>query len=54
MIGSDILLCTVAKKPHWSLDTPRVLHYAAVFLSICSVWLLWSIAYSRHVMTECN
>lgn len=30
MIGSSILLCTVAKKPHWSLDTSCMVHYAAV------------------------
>lgn len=40
LTGSDILLCTVAKKLHWSLDTPCVVHYAAVFSSICSVWLM--------------
>ena len=40
MIGSHILLCTVAKKPHWSLSTRCVMHYAAVSSSVCSVWLL--------------
>lgn len=38
VMGSNAPSCTVAKKPQRSLDTPSVVHRAAVLSSIC--WAL--------------
>lgn len=48
MIGSNNLLCTVAKKPNWSHDTTCVVHYAAVSSSICCL------AYMEDQLPACS